>query len=263
MIHLPHLETDVTVACQLSCVACNHHVALYRGAGQVWQSEPRQVERDLGLLSRIAHADAWAAIGGEPLLHRQLLDILHVARASGVADRVEVWTNGLKLAEQPREFWRSLDVLVLSAYPGHASDAGVAWARARCADEGVDFQLKDERNRPNFRTLFEPQPTDAEETRAKFRGCFFRSYSRVVDRGYFFTCCCAPHMPGLIQGRPFGTDGVAIELLTEEGLRAYLDRTEPLAACRVCAGRDTALPIVWREERDPVRWVVASAGGTP
>lgn len=261
MILLPHLETDVTLSCQLSCVACNHHVPLYRATGRIPPAaSPEQVFVDLYLLSTILHVDAWAAIGGEPLLHKNLVAVLEAARSSGVADKIEVWTNGILLKQQGEAFWRSLDVLVLSRYEGKLTDEYVAWIEARCAEAGVGFVLKDERSWHNFRTLLEPRPTSAAVTVAKYQGCFFRSYSRVANAGYFFTCCAAPHMSALIQGRPFGSDGVRIEGLTEAGLFAYLNQAEPLGACVVCAGRDTAVPIQWREERDPKRWLAASAG---
>lgn len=262
MIRIPHLETDVTQACQLSCVACNHSVPLWRRVkGGPWAADPRQVEADLTHLATIVHADRWGALGGEPLMHAHLVDILRVARASGVADRTEVWTNGLLLPRQRAEFWRAFDILVLSVYPGKHDDASLAWIAAKCADEGVELVVKDERLMPNFRTMLEPVATGPAATRSKFAGCFFRGFSRVANYGHFFTCCCAPHLPMLVLGQPYGADGVPIAGLTEEGLLAYLGRSEPLASCAVCAGRDTAVPITWREERDADAWLAASAGG--
>lgn len=259
MILVPHLETDITMACQLSCVGCNHAVPLWRSHG-VWRSDPNQVSLDLNHLSTILHADVWGALGGEPTLHPQLVDILTVARESGVADKLEVWTNGITLPRMSPQFWRAFDILVLSVYEGKHTDASLAWITSKCADEGVQLVVKDERTWHNFRNNLEPVPTIGEATRAKFAGCFFRHFSRVANRGYFFTCCCAPHLPLLVQGRDYGSDGVAIEGLTEGGLRAYLERTEPLGCCNICAGRDTAKPIQWREERNPVAWLRASKG---
>jgi cyclic pyranopterin phosphate synthase len=261
MIRIPHLETDVTQACQLSCVACNHHVPLWRSLGP-WQAQQGQVEQDLNQLATILHSDRWGALGGEPLLHRQLVEILQIARASKIADKTEVWTNGLLLPKMSPEFWTSFDILVLSVYPGKHDEESLQWIAAQCQDSGVELVVKDERRHPNFRTLLEQTPTNALETRQKFAGCFFRSFSRVANYGYFFTCCCAPHMPMLIQGRPFGSDGVRIADLTEDTLVAYLNRTEPLGACTNCAGRDTAISIPWSEQRKPADWLAASAGAT-
>jgi len=225
MIKIPHLETDVTTACQLSCVACNHHVPLWRAAGPK-HADPRQVEIDLFTLSNILHADVWGALGGEPTLNPKLVDILKIARESGIADTIEVWTNGLTLPRMSEEFWRSFDVLVLSIYPGKHDEDSLAWIAAKCADTGRVLSLRDERNQPNF----------------------------------FYTCCCAPHMSTLVQGQKENRDGIKIFGLTEDQLNQYLNRTNPLNACFTCAGRDTAVSIPWREERDPEKWLRASAG---
>jgi cyclic pyranopterin phosphate synthase len=259
VINVPHLETDVTTACQLSCVACNHHVPLWRKRGPTF-ADPRQVELDLERLSGFLHASVWGALGGEPLLHKSLVEILHIVRDSGICDKIEVWTNGLMLPQMGQSFWRSFDVLVVSIYPGKHTEESLGWIVQKCKDEGVVYSPRDEGANRNFRTLLEETPTSPEETKAKYQGCFFRQFSRVVNNGYFYTCCCAPHMPILLQGREHGADGIAIEGLNERLLRGYLTREEPLEACSMCAGRDTAKPIEWREQRNPDAWIRESAG---
>lgn len=261
MIHLPHLETDITQACQLSCVGCNHSVPLWRNLkGGPWSANPDQVADDLANLGRVAHADVWGALGGEPLINPLLVDILKVVRQSRIADEMEVWTNGLLLPRMKPEFWRSFDKLVLSIYPGKHDEHSLAWIRVKCDYEGVVLREIDERVHHNFRTMLEKTPTDPRATAEKFRGCFFRMFSRVVNFGYFFTCCCGPHLPMLMMGQPFGTDGIPVKDITEEQLSAYLCRSEPLGACTICAGRDTAVPIEWHEVKNPVRWISASKG---
>lgn len=258
MIRIPHLETDVTRACQLSCVGCNHHVPLWRvQPGGPPMANPGQIAHDLASLATIVHADAWGALGGEPLLHPELPKILRIVKASNIADTVEVWTNGIALFKMMADFWDVMagQRIVLSRYEGKITDEYMAAIEGMCADQGVQLRVMDERVHPNFKTLLEPAPTDPEATRVKFAGCFFRHFSRVANEGFFYTCCCAPHMPVLLQGRPHGSDGVAIDGLTESALRAYLERTEPLGACAMCAGRDTAVSIQWSEEKQPLEWI--------
>jgi cyclic pyranopterin phosphate synthase len=263
VIHMPHLETDITQACQLSCVGCNHSVPLWRTRkGGPWAADPAQVEKDLNNLARVVHTDRWGALGGEPLLHRDLVAILTIARDSKIADLTEVWSNGILLPRQPAAFWRAFDVLVLSVYPGKHTPESLAWIHDKCRDEGVALVVKDEGVHPNFKTMLEPRPdTDPAYTAHKFRTCFFRWFSRVANFGHLFTCCCGPHLPMLMQGRDYGADGIPItDTMTEADVEAYLHRSQPLGACTICAGRDTARPITWHEEKDPERWKAASAG---
>lgn len=261
MITVPHLETDITQACQLSCVACNHAVPLWRKHGP-WFARASQVEKDLAHLSTLVHTPAWGALGGEPLLHRDLPGILSVVRSSGIADSLSVWTNGLLVRKQSEDFWRSFDELVVSIYPGKLTDEDLTWIAAACADHGVRFTPRDERATPNFMTFLEPKPTSAPVTAKKYRDCEFRrGHNYAASYGFFFMCCCGPHIPMLVQGREFGEDGIRIEGLTPEALEAYLSRIEPLGACSSCAGRGTSSKwIPWSEERNPVIWMRASAG---
>lgn len=268
MIRMAHLETDITTACECACISCNHLVPIWRKAG-VWRSDPDQVARDLNHLSSIMHADAWGALGGEPTLHPELPAILKIVRESGIADTIQVWTNGILLSninnKLSRRFWDEsqglFDELVLSRYEGKLSDSDVDFISYACGLAGIRLTIKDERTWHNFRTNLEPEPTDPATTKAKFDGCFFRQFSRVANRGFFYTCCCSPQMPVLLQGRPHGSDGIAIDkYLTEEALSSYLTRSEPLGCCTICAGRDTAKPIQWGEERDPEKWLQKSRG---
>lgn len=260
MIRIPHLETDVTVACQLSCVACNHMVSMWRQHG-VWKANPDQIKKDLLHLSSFLHADKWGALGGEPLLHPELPLITRIVKDSGICDCVEVWTNGLLLEKMKDTFWYSpIDVIVLSRYEGKLTDDQMGKIGELCYKAGFELEIKDERSWHNFRTNLESIPTDVDNTKKKFDGCFFKSFSRVVNNGHFYICCCAPHMPRLIQGRVEGSDGIPVEGLTEDTLRAYLTRTEPLGCCTICAGRDTAKPIQWAEERNPDKWIQKSKG---
>lgn len=261
-VRLPHLETDVTQACQLSCVACNHFVPLWRKHGP-WTAKPEDVFRDLSQLAQVAHADTWAALGGEPLLNKRLLEIVRAARATDIAERYEVWTNGILLRQQPPAFWREIDAVVISRYPEKLEDSDIEHARCEGREYGVEVVYRDERPeaQPNFMTCLEPRPTNAIMTQKKYDVCSFRRGNNyAASYGFFFMCCCGPHIPLLVQGQPFGTDGVKIEGLTYEALKAYCERTEPLGACRHCAGRETAKRIPWSEQRDPVIWLKRSSG---
>jgi GTP 3',8-cyclase len=262
VITIPHLETDITQACQMSCVACNHSVPLWRTRkGGPWSADPVIVQRDLTHLAKFMHTPVWGALGGEPTLHPKLVDILKIARDSGIADQLEVWTNGLTLSKMSKEFWKSFDILVISIYPDKMSEAYLSSMRQVCVDNGVVWSPRDERLNPNFKTMLESVPTSPVATKQKYDGCFFRHFSRSASYGFFFTCCCGPHIPMLIQDQPFGTDGIRIEdIPNEEVLHAYLTKTDPLGACTVCAGRDTAVSIPWSEEKNPLMWVRKSQG---
>lgn len=259
MIRLPHLETNVTVACQNRCVSCNHFVPVQTHRIKESMLDPAVLERDMHHFGRVAHSDAWAAIGGEPLMHPKLVELLRVVRASGVADILEVWTNGQDLPKMANNFWESFDRLVVSVYPGF-DDERLKWIKITSEMMGVELRIIDERHRPNFTRLLAPTD-DAQRVARRYRDCWFKTYSRVLDNGYFYRCCTSPFIPALLQGKQWGTDGLKVdESLTVERLQSFLEQVIVPSSCWSCAGRSTedAVPVQWREIPDPKEWLVAS-----
>lgn len=259
MMTLPHLETNITIACNNSCVACNHFVPLQRKQARASMVTPEGLLSDLTNLGRVARAAKYAFIGGEPTLHPGLRQMVDVARAVGIADELEIWTNGQTLRGNNKLngwFWWAFDRVVVSAYPGKLTDDDLQWMADAANEAGVKFEVKDERKQPYFTRLLESEPTDEARTRAKYRRCWYRTYCHVLDHGAFYRCCTSPFIPEFVLGQP-NTDGIPVEGITEEALRAFLGQEEPMDSCRVCAGHG-AEPVAWVEIREPVAWVEAS-----
>lgn len=248
MITLSHLETNVTTACQNACVSCNHFIPIQRG-GYV---SPEQVKRDLTAFAKVAHTPRYALIGGEPLLHKKLLEIADIARASGIADELEVWTNGIKLAAQGDEFWQAFDRVVLTVYPNHPLDMD---AIKRAADKNkTELEVKD--GPRYFTRLLDRDMAHELQAARRYQACWYRTFTHVLDNGYFYRCCTSPYIPKLLLGLPEGTDGLAVKGITEEKLRAFLSESGPMKSCYRCAGHN-AEHINWREERK--NWLEESA----
>lgn len=256
MIELDHVETNVTAACQNRCLNCNHFVPLQADDFKRTMVEPADFARDLENFGRIAKTKVWAAIGGEPLLNPKLLEILKIARRSPAVGQVEVRTNGQALLGMTREFWREVDILVVTPYHGKLDEP----SKRRIAELAQEDFVRLEWHEPAFVRLLEP-PTDPRLTLAKYRSCFFRTFCRVLDKGFFYRCCTTPFLPRLVLGRPQGTDGLRLdESTTEAELAAYLDEPEPAESCAVCCGMGTpsTKPVRWRELGDPRAWLQAS-----
>lgn len=267
MITIPHLETNITISCQNRCIACNHFVPMQVGRFKASMMPPEVLERDLRNLSRICHAGAFALIGGEPTLHPELGYMAKIAKASGIAASVELWSHGQDWGKRPanliHETLQHVDKVVISRYPGKTTDQEIAEIIAACAHHKVGLDIKDEGAYPNFTQLLEPADTNPFDTQKKYEACWFKGYSRVIDWGFFYRCCTSPFIPQLLQGRPEGDDGLAItETTTSWELQDFLMRPSYMPSCTICAGRNTpsAKPITWQEIKDPATWLRASAG---
>ena len=88
---VPHGLLDILRGCNLSCRAC------YNAPGSRVKSL-EQVREEFEILMRSRRLDSLGIVGGEPLLHPQLTDIIRMIRSTGV--NAEVFTNGLLLDDE-------------------------------------------------------------------------------------------------------------------------------------------------------------------
>lgn len=226
------LETHLADHCNLRCDCC---CTLSPGRAE-WFVDPEQLGRDLLRAATALRPHVLKLTGGEPLLHPALLRCLDAARASGIAERVSVTSNGLLLPTMPEGFFERIDRLTVS----HYSSAPLAprllqRVVERCARHGVLLTVKSV-DRFQRMDAEAPHPDDATAA-AVFDACWLKLRCHTLYRGRFYACTRPPHLAAVRGGEVAPDDGVELaapRLLSR--LLAYLERDEPLAACRRCNG---------------------------
>ena len=108
------VEYSLTEHCNISCHACAHASPLLAKKF----ADLSDFTRDFEALAEVFHSRELRIVGGEPLLHPELLAFLREGRRIGIADTIVVYTNGVLLHRMPDEFWRLIDKLHVSVYPG-------------------------------------------------------------------------------------------------------------------------------------------------
>lgn len=88
---VPHGLLDILRGCNMSCRAC------YNAPGSRLKSLD-QVREEFHILARSRRLDSLGIVGGEPLLHPQLTDIIRMIKSAGVS--VDLFTNGLLLEQE-------------------------------------------------------------------------------------------------------------------------------------------------------------------
>ena len=250
MRHIPQFEANVVRHCNNRCVACSH-ASPFQPLG--YEMSAATLERDLKAMARVVHADKFKLLGGEPLLHSDLLGLLKVAKASGVADVVNVTTNGKLLSRQPDAFWKAIDNLYLSVYPNLDPEVE-PMARRKCAEHGVTIDVMVTNS---FFLQFKRVPDDG---RNSFACCNWRHHCWMVHEGKLYLCPQAAFFTDRFMGLPQDFDGLSLDGITDESLAAYVGRTEPFAACRVC--RSTSHQTPWAQAASEAEWIEASTHKT-
>ncbi|MCP2258273.1 4Fe-4S single cluster domain [Streptoalloteichus tenebrarius] len=229
-------ELNVAHHCNLGCASCSHLSPVFRRS----VVDPEVVRRDLGLLARFLRARFVKVLGGEPLLHKQLVPILDIIRESGIAPRVLVCTNGVLLPRMRDDFWSRVDEVEVSIYPGRElSDDELAHVRRQAERHQTTLTVS---YYSHFRYSYSEVGTeDARLVEQIFTTCQVAHVWRchTVYEGHFFRCPQAVFLPRVI-GRPEDpwADALPIEDRPDlaERLLAYLTSPRPLAACRNCLG---------------------------
>jgi len=235
MIFLPKFETNITTACTNTCICCDHYSPMQKPRFV----DPAQIERDLAAARRIMHAGDYRLIGGEPTLHPQLLDIIDIAKASGISDTVSVWTNGMLLDKLPEAFWRKVDGIAVTVYPKLQK---LDWIHQKVAETGIRYQ--EVNHNWKFNLTFSAKPH--EDTQGQYANCIYRSCNEY-DNGWFYHCNNAAFISRLLMGLPEGTDGINLYTATEDEFRAYLeDKEHPFVSCTRCV-QTRLLGTPWRE----------------
>jgi organic radical activating enzyme len=237
-IHSAKCEINVTEHCNLSCRACSHlSPVLARHA-----VDPDVVGRDLSLLARHYRAQWIRLVGGEPLLHPALLDVIEATRRSGVGSTVCVVTNGVLLPGMPAAFWNAVDRVDVSQYPGKelsADDLAACTQRADAA--GVELRVS---RIHEFRESYSEVGTgDDLLVQRIYESCVLAHVWRnhTVADGFFYKCPPSYFLPKVLP-LPGVHDGIRIEDGPEFGRRLlrFLESQTPLASCRNCLGSSGA-----------------------
>lgn len=108
-------EVHVTEHCNLNCRQCSHFSPL----AEETFLDVQEYERDVNRLSELFDGEASTILllGGEPLLHSQLTDVMGVTRKAFPDARIRIITNGILLPKMTEEFWRKCRELRVEISP--------------------------------------------------------------------------------------------------------------------------------------------------
>ena len=238
-VHRRSVEYNLTEHCNLRCRGCGHASPLLPEKF----ASLTAFRVDIEALAEAFHSDELRIVGGEPLLHPQLLDFLREARRIDVADRIVLYTNGVLLHKVSVELWQLVDEIYLSVYPGVRRRLDESECARLCRENGVkltiyraaDFEQMTVNNRIE----------DGRLVQAIYDNCKQRAETscHTAYEGRFYKCPVAAFTKARlarsgIAFREEASDWVDLhdEANLERQLESYLTSTSPLTACSFCLG---------------------------
>jgi len=234
------VEFAVADHCNLRCAGCSHMSPFLKSS---LHSED-ELERDMSQLATVMLADEIRLLGGEPLLNPRIVAILKSARASGIAKRVVLTTNGLLLHTMSEEFWANVDEVRVSLYPGARPTQRLIDQSVNRARECGTRLILSEYSSFRVTMVTEPHPSDA-ITAMIFRTCknAHLFHCHLVREGWLYKCACPSYLSEYLgkmgrSGYRAEDDGFDIHGATNlhEQLWNFLTNNRTLDACQHCLG---------------------------
>lgn len=225
MITSEYLSYAIVSHCTLKCDGCGSKSELKSTKASFIPVDV--FKADIESAAKFMQVHEFIISGGEPLLHKNLIDLLKIVKSSKIAEIVRVTTNGQLINRQPEEFWKNIDKMVLSLYPNTPIDNEyvLTYAEEKCKRYNIQLEL----NTPSeFMRIYAPID-ERRDTNKIYRECKIAHEigCHTLDRGRYYKCY------GPIINK-IEEDGVPIE---ESAIREYIEnKTIPLKSCYSCFG---------------------------
>lgn len=238
MIHIGHIDINVVLHCVNRCVGCSH-ASPY---STPWFMPLETIRDDLECLKKVARPQTINIVGGEPLLHQEIVGILNTIHSIGASTDTCLITNGKLLSQMPETFWSSLKQLVVSQYPD-LDRAYLDLAESKALHYGFGYGVRE------FHEFFAQfESNDG----SNFHDCPWRKDCYTVHCGKLYLCPQSAFFPSRFMGLAESPDGISIHGASEGEIADFIARTTPLSTCTICGAYKRKIP--WRQAHSEEDW---------
>lgn len=235
---LSYFVLNILDHCNLRCKGCDHFGAIARKRFVSIDD----IARDLARMSELFDRDVEriGVMGGEPLLHPQLKQILSLAREHFPETLIQLVTNGILLTRQDEGFWtvcrENRIVIVNTRYPIDLDHRAIATIAEANQVPFEHFGDTGEIRKTSYKIPLDISGT--QDKKESFMNCFHANRHVLLMEGRIYGCTVAPNVR--IFNERFGTslaleagDYLDIhEAASKEEVLGFLCRPKPF--CRYC-----------------------------
>jgi hypothetical protein len=238
---LPQVEVGVVRACNQQCCSCNHMSPLAKPPFVMPLSVLRQ---DLLRFGQVAEIGKLSLLGGEPCLHPDIDEMIAMCRSTNVAKVVSIVTNGQLLGRMSERFWRTIRKIEMDVYPGKLSGAQIVYVQNKARENHIDLKIVPIGK--FYKCLRSGKDETLENVQWRFDHCPTGHLCVCLDYGYVYRCPQASIIPPLfLHDQSSTVDGLSLDGITVEKLKAYLESKTVLKSCAWCSVAEVFLD--WHE----------------
>ena len=230
-LYLQQAEVGITRVCPNRCAGCNHWTPIAQPPFVMPVSVLRD---DLLRLGQVAEIGKFSLLGGEPLLHPDIDDMIAMCQTTNVAKVVNIVTNGQLLHQMSERFWHTIRKIEMDVYPGKLSAAQVAHIQNKCRENNIELTVIPVGK--FYKCLRSGQGESPEQVQRRFNSCPTGHLCVCVDYGFVYRCPQASIIPPLfLKDQPPTVDGLPLDGITADGLKVYLESKQVLKSCARCS----------------------------
>ena len=250
---LSFCEFNLVAHCNLNCFGCDHFSPLAEPEFEDFE----EAKRDFTRLSSLFYGRVGkiTLVGGEPLLHPNLLEFLIMIRENFPLATVSILTNGLCLLNQPEKFWLTCKenniVIELTKYPIPLKFKEM---ESRAAKYGVKYQYGDNTGIITKTSAhFKLDVNGLQDGRRSFLKCHRANTCITIKKGKLYTCNVVPTIQYF--NKYFGKNLMelpadSIDIYKASSAEAILEfLARPIPFCRYCMVDKTEWSIPWHQSK--------------
>lgn len=226
LFHIRELEVSITSRCTLACANCGFLVP-DQPAPTVGEPVAEIAETLENLFKAGVRVKSLAVLGGEPTIDGRLLErALTRISSIGIADRIEVVTNGLTPRGLNRAALKRIDRLSISDYGlGEIiRERYRTWIALAAPNVELIFRKSDD----GWDPWGEEREVSDAQAQAMFDDCWYRRHCTTIERGRLFVC-------SRIAKLSRDGEGLAVTAMTTaSAVQAYMHQVLALPSCATC-----------------------------
>jgi len=247
--YLAYYEINIVDHCNISCLGCSH----FSPVAEERISPLEIVKSDLQRMSELTaqNVDEIHILGGEPLLHPDINDILITAREAFPNTIISVITNGILLFKQDETFWKVCKnnkiTIEVTKYPIELDYEKMI---KMVESWGITFKFHSYTGKAK-KTLFKmPLDIDGKQNaNESFSNCTLANRWIALMDGRMYTCQIAPN--AFHFNKKFGTtmeleDGDYLDIYKINNINEILEfLATPKPFCKYCKIESIVNGIPW------------------
>ncbi len=251
-------ETDLTGHCNLNCKCCNHFSPLIDKEFV----DPDSLEKDFARLSELTgrNNENIDLMGGEPLLHPEIIKIMEIARKY-FDGPINIVTNGILLPKMKEDFWQSCKKnnirITVTSYPIKLDRVLI---KKTAKLNSVKLKMRMQMMNIHTWCRLPKDINGGQDIQDNFKLCLVANFCVFLKDGRLSTCCLplvADRFNNFFDVKFKIEDNDFIDIYTaKDKSEIYNFLCKPIPFCRFCKIREWNVGIEWGVSKKEIHeWI--------